>query len=71
VTFADNVLSVAILAGALWLLHRSIRKSRGGCHGCASGACRPAAREAPALVSLGRGGAPGGPARPDGRGGLA
>lgn len=53
-TLADVAIAVVILAGALWLLYRSVWTRRGACHGCSSaGACRPASRAPSGLVSLG------------------
>jgi hypothetical protein len=52
--FADFVTASAILAGASYLLYRSILKKKGFCHGCESGACRPPPRETAELVRLGR-----------------
>lgn len=48
--FADLVTAGLILAGAVYLLYRSIWKKKGHCHGCTSGACRSEPRE---LVRLG------------------
>jgi hypothetical protein len=55
VTLADAVVAAVILAGALWLLYRSLWTRRGACHGCSAGgaACRPA-RAPSGLVPLGR-----------------
>lgn len=54
-TVADALIAGGILAVAGWLLYRSLWVRRGACVGCSSGgSCRPAARTAPALVSLGR-----------------
>jgi hypothetical protein len=40
----DLVIAALILAGAAWLLYRSLWKRGGACGGCSSaGACRPAA----------------------------
>jgi hypothetical protein len=47
----DAIIAAAILAGALWLLWRSLLRNPGRCAGCSSGACRPT-RET-SLVSLG------------------
>jgi hypothetical protein len=46
----DLFAAAAILAAAGWLLHRSLFRRRGGCHGCASRECgsRP-----PEVVRLG------------------
>ena len=35
----DIVLMIAILAGAAWVLYRSLWKKKGHCHGCDSGSC--------------------------------
>jgi hypothetical protein len=52
---ADLVIAGLVLAGALYLLYRSMWKRGGGCHGCDGAACgRPAS--AP-LVRLGDSGA--------------
>jgi hypothetical protein len=48
----DLVTAALILAGACWLLYRSLFKRKGACHGCDSGACRPPAG---GLVRLGQG----------------
>jgi hypothetical protein len=62
---ADAVTAAVILAGALYLLYRSLWKGGGSCHGCASsGACGTRARAPAPLVRLaapprpGAGGAP-------------
>jgi hypothetical protein len=62
----DVVTMTVVLAGAVLLLYRSIRKG-GSCHGC-SGGCRSAQRDAADLVRLGRLGrpAPDDPASPPG-----
>jgi hypothetical protein len=52
-SLADLLVAAAILAGAAWLLYRSLWRSGGACHGCA-GACRSVPRDAPGLVRLGR-----------------
>lgn len=36
---ADLMLMLAILAAALWLLYRSLWKSRGRCPGCSGNDC--------------------------------
>jgi hypothetical protein len=46
----DLVTAALILAGACWLLYRSLFKRKGACHGCDGGACRPPERAA--LVRL-------------------
>ncbi len=49
----DLFTAAVILAGAGWLLHRSLFRKKGCCHGCSGGACgRPP--EGP-LVRLGGG----------------
>ncbi len=35
----DVVWMVLILAGAGWLLYRSLWKKKGQCHGCSGGSC--------------------------------
>lgn len=35
----DFILIVLILAGAFWLLYRSLWKKKGGCHGSECGGC--------------------------------
>ncbi len=50
---ADLLIAAVVLGGAIALLYRSIRRTRGGCPGCASGGCG-ARREASELVRLGR-----------------
>jgi hypothetical protein len=55
VRLVDVLVSAAILAVALWLLVRSVRRAgAGGCHGCTSGGCgtRRGSGVAP-LVSIG------------------
>lgn len=52
VTGADLVIAGLVLAGALWLLYRSLRRGSAGCHGCAGGGC---GRAPPAVVRLGGG----------------
>jgi hypothetical protein len=54
VGLADLVIAGLVLAGALGLLYRSLRRSAaGGCHGCSGGGCR---RDAPPeVVRLGAG----------------
>jgi len=54
---ADAVIAVLVLAGACWILYRSLWK-RGGCAGCSGGGCcsreRSAQQSQPqALVKLG------------------
>jgi hypothetical protein len=51
---ADAVIAAVILAGALFLLYRSLWKGGGGsCHGCDGGSCRPSSRGQAGLVRLG------------------
>jgi FeoB-associated Cys-rich membrane protein len=35
----DLAIALAILAATLWVLYRSLWKTRGGCHGCTGGGC--------------------------------
>lgn len=35
----DIVLMLLIVAGALWILYRSLWKKKGHCHGCGSCGC--------------------------------
>jgi hypothetical protein len=51
--FADFVTATLILAGAAYLLYRSIWKKKGHCHGCESGTCRPESRQTGGLVRVG------------------
>jgi hypothetical protein len=62
---ADLVTAAVILAGAALLLYRSIVRTKGGCHGCESGGCRPPQRETAELVRLGQ------PRRPAAGGGAS
>jgi hypothetical protein len=52
-SFADFVTASLILAGAAYLLYRSIWKKKGHCHGCEAGTCRSEPRETRELVRLG------------------
>jgi hypothetical protein len=52
--FADFVTASVVLAGAVFLLYRSIWKKGGSCHGCSNGACRSPQRESAELVRLGQ-----------------
>lgn len=36
---ADIIIAAIILAGAAWLLYRSVWKKKGHCQGCESGCC--------------------------------
>ncbi len=36
---SDIIVASVILAGAAYLLYRSLWKKKGNCHGCASGGC--------------------------------
>jgi hypothetical protein len=56
--FVDVITTIVILAGAVFLLYRSIWKKNGSCHGCANGACRAPRRETAELVRLGELGRP-------------
>lgn len=49
---ADLLIAAVVLGAAIALLFRSIRRTQGGCHGCASGGCG-ARRDASELVRLG------------------
>jgi hypothetical protein len=49
----DAVTAAVILAGAVYLLYRSLWKGGGSCHGCDGGACRPSSRGHAGLVRLG------------------
>ena len=52
---ADAVIAAVILAGATYLLYRSLWRGGGSCHGCASrggGACGASARAPAPLVRL-------------------
>ncbi len=49
---ADAFIAAGILAGALYLLYRSLWKGKGSCAGCASGACGTPGRGAAPLVRL-------------------
>ncbi|HSN92000.1 MAG TPA: FeoB-associated Cys-rich membrane protein [Anaeromyxobacteraceae bacterium] len=51
---ADIAIASLILAGAFWLLYRSVWKRKGFCHGCAGDGCRPRPRDRSGLVRLGR-----------------
>jgi hypothetical protein len=54
VALSDLATAVPILAAAIYLLVRSILRTKGGCHGCNAGGCgaRPPAQGG--LVRLGR-----------------
>jgi hypothetical protein len=45
---ADTLIAAVILAGAGYLLYRSLWKKRGHCAGCAGGGC--GARDAPVVL---------------------
>jgi hypothetical protein len=56
----DAVIAVLVLAGACWILYRSLWKNRGGCAGCHGGggcsrgrSARHSQPQAQALVKLG------------------
>ncbi len=49
----DFLITAVILAGAAYLLYRSLWKNQGACHGCASGGCRSRPRVPGELVRLG------------------
>jgi len=53
VGLADAVTAAVILAGALYLLYRSLWKGKGSCAGCTSGGCGSPARAPAPLVRLG------------------
>ncbi|WP_242337698.1 MULTISPECIES: hypothetical protein [Anaeromyxobacter] len=51
----DAVIAALVMAGALYLLYRSLWRGGGACHGCSSGgACSARARAPAPLVTLGR-----------------
>lgn len=53
-TAADMAIAAAVLGAALWLLWRSVWRSKGGCAGCSGGACRSSQRDAAELVRIGQ-----------------
>ncbi|WP_041448590.1 hypothetical protein [Anaeromyxobacter sp. Fw109-5] len=50
---ADAVIAALVLAGAAFLLYRSLFKGKGPCHGCSSGGCGARAPAPAPLVRLG------------------
>ena len=36
---SDMIIAAVIVAGALWLLYRSLWQKKGHCHGCSGGGC--------------------------------
>jgi hypothetical protein len=50
----DLALAAVILAGAGWLLYRSLWKAGGPCRGCAGGGCARGRSAPAALVDLRR-----------------
>lgn len=36
---SDMIIAAVIVAGAFWILYRSLWKKKGHCHGCSSGCC--------------------------------
>jgi hypothetical protein len=53
VSAADFAIASVVLAGALWLLYRSVVRGQGACHGCSAGACGKRPDRPPELVRLG------------------
>jgi hypothetical protein len=48
VSAADLAIASVVLAGALWLLYRSVVRGQGACHGCSGGSCGKRPDRAPA-----------------------
>jgi hypothetical protein len=53
VSAADLAIASVVLAGALWLLYRSVVRGQGACHGCSGGSCGKRPERPPELVRLG------------------